>query len=167
MLIVVTSKPGKETRAFNEIMDLFLSYEITASRSSIFSSSGVFVIDADCDIYTLAKHLKGYKRIYSLKVMPLQLIVNNTLEDLANGVRNLMKDYKGTFAVRAVKRGKISAKTIEDYLGTIIVKELGLSVNLRNPNHIVIVEGLGSKAGLSIFNPELYLLFARKKGLSL
>ncbi|MGC8948252.1 MAG: THUMP domain-containing protein [Thermoprotei archaeon] len=163
MLIVVTSKPGKEMRAFNEIMDLFLSCGIAVSRSSIFSSSGVFVIDADCDIHILAKYLRGYKRIYSLKVMPLQLIVDNVLEDLANGVLNLMKGYKGTFAVRAVKRGKISVKTIEDYLGAVIVKELGLNVNLRNPDHVIIVEGLGSKAGISILNPELYLLFTRKK----
>lgn len=163
MLVLVTSKPGKEMRAFNEIMDLFLSHGINASRSSIFSSSGVFVIEADCDMHTLAKYLKGYKRFYSLKVMPLQVIANNTLEDLANEVLNLMRDYKGTFAVRAVKRGNISVKSIENYLGRVITKELGLNVNLRNPDHIVVVEGLGSKAGISILNPELYLLFSRKK----
>ncbi len=163
MLIVITSKPGKEMRAFTEMMDLFVSNNINASQSSIFSSSGVLVIDADCNISVLAEHLKRYKRFYTLKVMPIQIVVNNTLEDLANGVVNLMKDFKGTFAVRATKRGPISAKTIEEYLGRIISEKLGLSVDLKNPNYIIVIEGLGSKAGITILDYNTYLLFTKKK----
>jgi len=163
MLIVVTSRPGKEKRAFNEIMDLFISNNISASQSPIFSSSGVLVIDADCDIFMLAECLKKYRRFYALKVMPLQLVVNNTLEDLADGVIYLMRDVKGSFAVRATKRGEVSAKRIEEYIGKVVLEKLGLNVNLRKPDHIVVIEGLGLKAGIVVLNPEMYLLFTRRR----
>jgi tRNA acetyltransferase TAN1 len=163
MLIVVTSRPGKEKRAFNEIMDLLISNNIYASQSPIFNSSGVVVIDADCNMFMLAECLKKYRRFYALKVMPIQLVVNNTLEDLANGVIYLMRNIKGSFAVRATKRGNISAKSIEEYVGKVILEKLGLNVNLRNPDHIIVIEGLGLKAGIVVLNPEMYLLFAKKK----
>ncbi len=112
---------------------------------------GLFLIEAD--EHTLEK-VKPYQTTAIHKVVPLDAMVSAQLPDISRETVNLAKKKlkKGeTFAVRCKRRGfSMSSKEVERKIGTLIVETFENTVDLDDPDKIILIEIIDDKAGIAI-----------------
>lgn len=167
-LIVITSKPNKESRAVEEVLDQLILNGIPADIRDIRPWGGVSFVTGYADFETIIRALMkpSFKRAYAKRVVPIYEVVPNNINEIISASLRVFNTrfVSDTFAVKCIKRGTIKPSLVENVVGRAIVKKYGCSVNLVTPQKILLIEGLGGQVGISVLRLNEYLrLMGRKK----
>ncbi|MDV3103780.1 THUMP domain-containing protein [Thermococcus waiotapuensis] len=159
VVLIVTCPPGREGDA---ILELEWALEKVHVRGTDWG--GVLIAETPLSKDEVIKRLLSFETQALQRVTPLDYLLPAGIEEMEEKAVELMKGKTGTFAVRAKVRGnkKLGEKEIERALGSRIVKELDLRVDLSRPDWVVAVEVIGKKAGLGVLRGDEVLKFEVK-----
>jgi tRNA acetyltransferase TAN1 len=156
MLLLVTAPYNREG-------DAILELEWALGKVKVRGTNwrGVLLAETPLSKGEALQRLMNFETQAIQRIVPLDVIVGASFEEIANAVLELVKDIKGSFAVRAKVRGnrKLSQRELEVRLGSLIVERFGLPVNLSDPDYTVVVEVLGKKAGIGVLRRGELLRF--------
>ncbi|WP_297487572.1 THUMP domain-containing protein [Thermococcus sp.] len=156
VFLVATCPPGREG-------DAILELEWALGRVHVRGTEwrGVLVAETPLGRDEAIKSLRSFETQALQRVVPLDCLLPAKLEDIEEKAVELMEGKTGSFAVRARVRGnkKLGEKEIERAVGSRIVEERGLKVDLSNPDWVVVVEVLGRKAGVGVLKRDEVLKF--------
>ncbi|ASJ13446.1 THUMP domain-containing protein [Thermococcus thioreducens] len=142
------------TAPYNREGDAILELEWALERVRVKGTDwrGVLLAETPLSKGEALKKLKNFETQAIQRVVPLDIIVPASRDDIERAVLQLAKKMDGTFAVRAKVRGNrnLSARELEVKLGSLIVEAFGLKVNLSDPDYTVVVEVLGKRAGIGL-----------------
>ncbi len=166
-LLASTSR-GYENDACSEFW--FLLGEIGDRQSVVEKSdvSGLIVAKTALDPFRVIKDLRKmmnerpYEFRYTLKVVPIEVIVHTKLEEIKKASLKLAAGISEneTFRVTVEKRHtKLPTKEVIEAVASGIDRK----VSLENPDKIVLVEVLGGLTGVSVVKPDDILSIAKEK----
>ncbi|WP_010479508.1 THUMP domain-containing protein [Thermococcus zilligii] len=159
VVLIVTCPPGREG-------DAILELEWALGKVHVRGTDwgGVLIAETPLGKDEAIKRLLSFETQALQRVTPLDYLLPAGIEEMEEKAVELMKGKTGTFAVRAKVRGnkKLGEKEIERALGSRIVKELDLRVDLSRPDWVVAVEVIGKKAGLGVLRGDEILKFEVK-----
>lgn len=156
VVLIVTCPPGREGDAILE-----LEWALGKVRVRGTDWRGVLVAETPLGRDETVEKLLSFETQALQRVTPLDCILPARLEEIEEKAVELMEGKTGTFAVRAKVRGnrKLGEKEIERAVGSRIVGEYGLKVNLSSPDWVVVVEVIGKRAGIGVLRRDEVLKF--------
>ncbi|ASJ01566.1 THUMP domain-containing protein [Thermococcus gorgonarius] len=159
VVLVITCPPGREGDGILE-----LEWALGKVHAKGTDWRGVLIAETPLSKDEAIKRLLSFETQALQRVIPLDCLLPARLEEIEKKAIELMEGKTGTFAVRAKVRGnkKLGEKEIERIVGSRIVKEHGLEVNLSNPDWVVVVEVIGKKAGVGVLRKDEILKFEVK-----
>jgi tRNA acetyltransferase TAN1 len=160
MILLATCPQGREG-------DAILELEWALEKVKVHGTDwrGVLLAETPLSKEEALQRLKDFETQAIQRVVPLEVLVRTSFDEIADAVLNLAEKIQGSFAVRAKVRGnkKLSQRELEIKLGSLIVERYGLPVNLDNPDYTVIVEVIGKKAGVGVLRKGELLRFEVKE----
>jgi len=154
-IVLVTTKPGKEHTVEEEVPDCLyrLDQSVHVERTRY---GGVLKVVVSTPARQAAKAIQRCWTSHVNRVVPVDVVVEAELSKVVEAAVKLARGVKGSVAVRCVERGGRtgSAKHVEEVVGAALKEELGLTINLENPDYEVRVEVLGEEAYLSLLSRE-------------
>jgi len=156
MILLVTAPQGREGDAILE-----LEWALGEVRVRGTEWRGVLIAETPLPKEEVLERLRNFETQAIQRVVPLEKLVPARWEEIERAVVELAGGMDGTFAVRARVRGNrtLKERELEVRLGSLIVERFDLGVNLRNPDHVVLVEVLGKKAGIGVVGRDELLKF--------
>ena len=151
MLVLVTSKPGKEKAAATEILDFLIPWDTNAKIVECCRWSGVVLIETSLRYDQTLEILKKMPRYIAIKSIPLE----NVLRSVDEVIDLITKRGDSIGGIVISKRGKFPLNTLRRRLA-----ELGLEFR---GNKIVVIEGLGEEIGITFLYRILYRRLTGKK----
>ncbi len=156
VVLVVTCPPGREG-------DAILELEWALEKVKVHGTDwrGVLIAETPLEKMEVINRLLSFETQALQRVTPLDYLLPAKLEEIEKKAVELMEGKTGTFAVRAKVRGnkKLREKEIERAVGSRIVEEYGLKVNLSSPDLVVVVEVIGKRAGIGVLRRDEILRF--------
>jgi tRNA acetyltransferase TAN1 len=129
---------------------------------------GLIVAKVSLDPFEVIKRFRAiihefpYKFRYALRVIPIQRVIATDLDEIRQASIQLSKSIpeENTFRVTVEKRltSLHSAEFIE-----VAAAEIKRTVNLENPDNILLIEVLGKLTGLSLIKPDDVLVVTKEK----
>jgi len=154
-LVLVTTEPGKEHAVEEEIPDCLyrLDPAVWVERTG---HGGVLKIHVSISAREAAKHIRQCWVSHVKRVVPVDEVVEASLEAVLKAALKLASGVHGSIAVRVVKRGGRlgSAKQVEEAVGAALKERLGLTINLESPDYELRVEELQGEALLALLSRE-------------
>lgn len=156
MILLVTCPQGREG-------DAILELEWALEKVKVHGTNwrGVLLAEIPLSKEEALQRLKDFETQAIQRVVPLEVLVRASFDEIADAVLKLAENIRGSFAVRAKVRGnkKLSQRELEIKLGSLIVERYGHPVNLSDPDYTVVVEVLGKKAGVGVLGRRELLRF--------
>ena len=166
--LLVSSARGNERDANSELWYLVGELGDRSVRTDYTPVSGLTVAKTELDPVHVVSKLRTilkerpWEFRYILKVKPVKKVVLCNIEEICSAVSeqaSLIKEGN-TFRVSLEKRqSSVSSKDIIDAVATKIPRK----VDLRKPQKIVLVEIIGTLAGVSIIDPNGVLGIEKEK----
>jgi tRNA acetyltransferase TAN1 len=166
--LLVSSARGNEREANSELWYLIAELGDRSAETSYTPVSGLTVAKTSLDPLKVIQNLRStlkqrpWEFRYVLKVKPVQRVVPTDIEAIGNAVSEKSKAIRGgeTFRVSIEKRrSDVSSKDVIDAIAAKIPRK----VDLRDPEKIVLVEIIGSVAGIAVIPPDGILGIEREK----
>ena len=169
--LVVSTSRGNERNTCSEMW--YLLGEL-GDRSSLIETTSVIglvvartrldPIKATYDLRLLLKE-RPWEFKYTLKLVPVQVVVEAKLEEIEAAALNLADGIEKNekFRITIEKRHTdLSSKTVIDT----VAKRIDRTVDLDSPDKILMIEIIGQSAGLSLIKPDGILSVEREKRIS-
>lgn len=166
--LLVSSARGSEHEANSELRYLIAELGDRSAETDYTPVSGLTVAKTRLDPLKVVRKLrstlkeKPWEFRYVLKIKPVQRVVPTEIEAIgqaASEKSGAIRDGE-TFRVSVEKRkSDVSSKEVIDAIAAKIPRK----VDLRNPERIVLVEIIGSLAGVSVIPPNGILGVEREK----
>jgi len=169
-LIISTSRGNERNTCsemwylLGEVGDRGSSIETTGVIGLVVAKTKLEPIKAIRDLRTLLKE-RPWEFKYTLKVVPVQKVVTAEVPEIENTAVGLAVGIADTekFRITVEKRHTaLASKTIIDT----VAKKIERTVNLDEPDKIVLVEVIGQLAGVSLIEPTDILSVEREKRIS-
>jgi tRNA acetyltransferase TAN1 len=147
-----------------EVGDRGSSIETTGVIGLVVAKTKLEPIKAIRDLRALLKE-RPWEFKYTLKVVPVQKVVTAEVPEIENTAVGLAVGIADTekFRITVEKRHTgLASKTIIDT----VAKKIERTVNLDEPDKIVLVEVIGQLAGVSLIEPTDILSVEREKRIS-
>jgi tRNA acetyltransferase TAN1 len=166
--LLVSSARGNEQEANSELRYLLTELGDPSAETSYTPVSGLTVAKTTLDPLTVIPKLRStlkkrpWEFRYVLKVKPVQKVVPTDIEAIGRAVSEkstVIRDGE-TFRVSIEKRR--SDVLTKDVIDAIAAK-ISRKVDLRDPERIVLIEIIGSIAGVAIIPPDGILGVEREK----
>ena len=166
--LLVSSARGTEEEANHEIEYLLRELGDERPTTDFAPVSGLTVAKTRLDPVKVIPKLRGTLKFrpwqfrYILKIKPVQQVVPCDISAIGSAVVDRIKEVRSneTFRVSLEKRrNKISSREIIDA----VAQKIPRKVELRNPDKIVLIEVIGSIAGISIISPRSILGIEKEK----
>ena len=166
--LLVSSARGTEGEANHEIRYLLRELGDSAPTTDYSPVSGLTVAKTRLDPI---KVISGFRRVlmtrpwqfrYILKVKPVEQVVPCEISAIGDAVVKRAGKVRAdeTFRVSLEKRrSKVSSREIIDAVASKVPRK----VELRNPDKIVLIEVIGSIAGVSVISPRNILGIEKEK----
>ncbi len=167
--ILATTSRGNERQMIYEI--LYLLKEALGDQSAEASKTGIRGLIVaktalnPCEViekFKVILHERPYEFRYSLRILPIEKVVETDLESLKRATSELAEgmDMNESFRVTVEKRFTTfhAQEIIEG-----VAEQIENRVNLENPDRVLLVEVLGKYTGLSLLKPELILSVPKEK----
>ena len=169
--LVVSTSRGNERNTcsemwylLGEVGDRGSSIETTSVIGLVVAKTKLDPIKAILDLRLLLKD-RPWEFKYTLKLVPVQVVVEAKLEEIERAALGLAQGIKKQekFRITIEKRHtNLSSKTVIDT----IAKRIERTVDLDSPNKILMVEIIGELAGLSLITSDGILSVEREKRVS-
>lgn len=166
--LLVSSARGNEREANSELAYLIAELGDRSAETSYTPVSGLTVAKTALDPLKVIKGLrstlkkKPWEFRYVLKVKPVQKVVPTEIEAIGRAVSDKSRSIRDgeTFRVSIEKRrSDVSSKEVIDAIAAKIPRK----VDLRDPKKIVLVEIIGTVAGIAVIPPDGILGIEREK----
>ena len=166
--LLVSSARGNERDANSELWYLVGELGDRSVRTDYTPVSGLTVAKTELDPVHVVSKLRTilkerpWEFRYILKVKPVKKVVLCNVQEICSAVSEQASEIKegNTFRVSLEKRqSSVSSKDIIDAVATKIPRK----VDLRKPQKIVLVEIIGTLAGVSIIDPNGVLGIEKEK----
>jgi tRNA acetyltransferase TAN1 len=166
--LLVSSARGNEREANSELWYLIAELGDRSAETSYTPVSGLTVAKTSLDPLKVIQNLRSrlkqrpWEFRYVLKVKPVQRVVPTDIEAIGKAVSEKSKAIRGgeTFRVSIEKRrSDVSSKEVIDAIAAKIPRK----VDLRDPEKIVLVEIIGTVAGIAVIPPNGILGIEREK----
>jgi tRNA acetyltransferase TAN1 len=156
-LIVSTFKYAEED-AQEELMNLLEGFGDQQPESQITDINGILVAYTTIELFQLVYSLRELVRKepwqvrYVMRLLPIESVIRTNLEDIGNAAKKLTQKISvhDTFRITVERRHTLMRSA--DIIST-VGKEINNTVNLKNPDWIVLIEIIGSLTGVSILKP--------------
>ena len=166
--LLVSSARGNEQEANSELWYLIAELGDQSAETSYTPVSGLTVAKTSLDPLRVIEKLrsilkeKPWEFRYVLKVKPVQTVVRTEIEAIGSAVSEKSRAIREgeTFRVSIEKRrSDVSSKDVIDAIAAKIPRK----VDLRDPKKVVLVEIIGTVAGIAIIPPNGILGIEREK----
>jgi tRNA acetyltransferase TAN1 len=166
--LLISSARGNEHEANSELRYLIAELGDRAAETSDTPVSGLTVARTSLDPLGVVRNLRSILREkpwefrYVLKVKPVQRVVPTEIEAIGNAVSEKSRSIREgeTFRVSIEKRrSNVSSKEVIDAIAGKIPRK----VDLRDPAKIVLIEIIGTVAGIAVIPPNGVLGIEREK----
>ena len=166
--LLISSARGNEHEANSELRYLIAELGDRAAETSDTPVSGLTVARTSLDPLGVVRNLRSILREkpwefrYVLKVKPVQKVVPTEIEAIGNAVSEKSRSIREgeTFRVSIEKRrSNVSSKEVIDAIAGKIPRK----VDLRDPAKIVLIEIIGTVAGIAVIPPNGVLGIEREK----
>ncbi len=166
--LLVSSARGNEREANSELGYLISELGDHSAETSYTPVSGLTVAKTSLDPLKAIERFRSILREkpwefrYVLKIRPVQKVVPTEIEAIGSAVSERSKAIRDgeTFRVSVEKRrSDVSSKDVIDAIAARIPRK----VDLRDPKKIVLIEIIGSVAGIAIIPPSGVLGIEREK----
>jgi tRNA acetyltransferase TAN1 len=166
--LLVSSARGNEREANSELWYLIAELGDRLAETSYTPVSGLTVAKTSLDPLRVIQRLrstlkeKPWEFRYVLKIKPVQKVVPTEIEAIEIAVSEKSRTIRDgeTFRVSIEKRrSDVSSKGVIDAIAAKIPRK----VDLRDPRKIVLVEIIGSVAGIAVIPPNGILSIEREK----
>jgi tRNA acetyltransferase TAN1 len=166
-LIISTSRGNERNTCsemwylLGEVGDRGSTIEITSAIGLVVAKTKLDPIKAISDLRALLKE-RPWEFKYTLKLVPIQKVVEATLDAVDRAGLNLAEgiEKQEKFRITVEKRHTdLSSKTIIDT----IAKRIERTVDLDEPDKILLIEIIGELAGLALIKSDDILSVEREK----
>lgn len=156
--LIVSTPRFREEEAQDEILDLLDLFGDQEAESEITEVKGLLIAQTALDPFVVVDRLKElvaeepWRVRYIMRVIPVEIVVPAELEDIRQSAKQIAgKIGKDSFRITVEKRH--SPLESMDVIKA-IAGEIESKVNLENPGWVVLVEIVGSQAGVSVIKPD-------------
>lgn len=156
--LIATTYRFREEDAYDELLDLLEDFGDPNAEAEITNVKGLIIANTRLDPFYVVEKLKSavsepWKVRYLLRVIPVETVVPAVLEDIRLATIKLSSKIPEdkSFRITIEKRhSQLHSSELID----VIADEVKRKVDLDNPDWIVMVQILGSEAGVSVFEPD-------------
>lgn len=152
-ILLVTSRPRRENFAQIEALDSLLPKDPNATLEET-PFKGVFLVRTSLDADVAYRLLKSPTNPSIARVVPfLKLLENPSTEEIIRACVEVCNSIpEGTkVAVRCkLRKSPLSPGELEAKIGEALVQNLNLKIDLKSPERVVRVEGLGDVVGVGV-----------------
>lgn len=157
--IMATTMRGNERQMCHELEFLLKEagdtepkVDKTGIRGIIVAKTTLNPVDVIGKFHSILQE-RPYEFRYSLRILPIEKVVNTNLEVVKAGAKELAAklDEKDTFRITVEKR--FTSLHSRDFI-EIIAADIKNKVELENPDKILLIEVLGRYTGLALIKPN-------------
>jgi tRNA acetyltransferase TAN1 len=166
--LLVTTQRGLESRAGAELFGLLHDLGDTTPEIQPTGVSGLLRVTSKIPARQFLEHVRGlvsrdpWRIRYLLRLIPVDAVVDSRLESLADAVAPLVKRIGESESFRITVEKRHTTLSTPDVIGR-LAKRIDRKVSLDSPGWIVLVEIVGTWAGLSVLRPQEMLSVAKEK----
>lgn len=155
MDLIITCARHLEPEAEKEIKEILKEFGDSESRVSITNMSGILTAETSLEPIQVVRKMKEmlldepWSIRYCLRVIPIQKVIETKIEEIEKMITYISEQISNdeTYRISIEKRNSdISSQEII----TKIANKIKNKVSLEFPDKVVLIEILGSKAGISV-----------------
>ncbi len=107
-------------------------------------------------------HERPYEFRYSLRILPIEKVVETNLESLKEASSELAEEMDMNESFRVTVEKRFTTFHAQEIVEA-VAEQIENRVNLENPDKVLLVEVLGKYMGLSLLKPDLILSVPKEK----
>ncbi len=167
MSLIITCPRNLEIETQEEIDRILTDFDDVFHQITITKLAGILIVITDINTEKFLEKVREkiisepwYVR-YCLRMIPIQVITDTTIDDITSEVLKLIKIIKtDSYKITIEKRdSKISSKEIIFN----VAKNITNKVSLDNANWEILIEIVGNKTGIAIIKPDTILSITKIK----
>jgi tRNA acetyltransferase TAN1 len=167
--LLATTARGNERQMIYEI--LYLLKEALGDQSAEASKTGVRGLIVaktalnPCEVIEKFKtilHERPYEFRYSLRIIPIEKVVETSLEGLSVAASELAMGMGENESFRVTVEKRFTTLHAQEIIEA-VATQIQNRVDLDNPERVLLVEVVGKFTGLSLVKPELILSVPKEK----
>lgn len=172
MNLIVTCARHLEDETSEEIKDILDKFGDPEPSITISNMPGILTVSTKLDPMQIVKKIhemildEPWSVRYCLRIIPIQIIVETTLNGIEKEVQPLISkiNKEETYRISIEKRNSdISSQELIEKIASKIKNK----VSLENPDKIILIETLGEKTGISVLeNSDILSVEKLKRSIS-
>lgn len=172
MNLIVTCARHLEDETSEEIKDILDKFGDPEPSITISNMPGILTVSTKLDPMQIVKKIhemildEPWSVRYCLRIIPIQIIVETTLNGIEKEVQSLISkiNKEETYRISIEKRNSdISSQELIEKIASKIKNK----VSLENPDKIILIETLGEKTGISVLeNSDILSVEKLKRSIS-
>lgn len=155
MNLIITCARYLESDTRQEIINILDKIGDSESKITITNISGILTAETKLDSIEIVKKIKEmvldepWCIRYSLRIIPIQKIIETNLESIEDGITDLIKLISAEESYR-ISIEKRNSNISSQELISRIAKKIKNKVSLEFPDKVILIEIMGNKTGISI-----------------
>ena len=167
--ILATTARGNERQMIYEI--LYLLKEMLGDQTAEASKTGVRGLIAartalnPCEVMEKFKtivHERPYEFRYALRIIPVERVVETSLENMGLAAAELAKGIGENESFRVTVEKRFTTLHAQEIIEAVATR-ISRRVDLDKPDLVLLVEVVGKFTGLSLVKPELVISVQKEK----
>lgn len=155
MNLIITCARHLESDTRQEIVNILDKIGDSEPKITITNMSGILTAETKLDPIEVVKKIKEmvldepWCIRYSLRIIPIQKIIETKLESIEDGITDLIKLISAEESYRISIEKRNSDISSQELISR-IAKKIKNKVSLEFPDKIILIEILGNKTGIAI-----------------
>ncbi len=156
--LIATTYRFREEDAYDELLDLLAEFGDDSAEAEISKIKGIILAQTRLDPFSVVQKLKDavsepWRVRYLLRVIPVEMVVPAGLDELTQAAVKLGGRIAESDSFRITVEKRHSQLHMSEIID-VIAEEIKRKVNLENPDWLVMIQILGSEAGVSVLKPD-------------
>ncbi len=168
MNLIITCARHLESDTRQEIVNILDKIGDSEPKITITNMSGILTAETKLDPIEVVKKIKEmvldepWCIRYSLRIIPIQKIIETKLESIEDGITDLIKLISAEESYRISIEKRNSDISSQELISR-IAKKIKNKVSLEFPDKIILIEILGNKTGIAIVKKTDILSIGKTK----
>jgi tRNA acetyltransferase TAN1 len=157
--LLVTTWRGNENNARSELKRLLEAIGESSLNVDKTGVSGLIVAKTSSDPFEVINRFRSilrerpYEFRHALRLIPIERVVHTDLDQVKEAVTQLGSRIRENETFRVTVEKRFTAIHTRDIIQA-AATSINRKVNLRNPDHIMLIEVVGGFTGLSLIKPK-------------